>query len=90
MTEDKPAEPNLEATSESDEHRRAEQQVAATTDSYGGPVSEDELAEVYLPDGQDQVNVGQDRAGDDENQERAEKDQADEDPTEKATRLIVG
>lgn len=34
------------------EHSRAAEDVIATTDSYGGPVSQDELAEVYLaPEG---------------------------------------
>lgn len=34
---------------------RAEQDVINTTDSYGGPVSEEELAEVYLaPQNSDQ------------------------------------
>ena len=32
-----------------------EQAVAATTDSYGGPVSDEQLAAVYLPQGQDEV-----------------------------------
>lgn len=37
----------------------AEAAVTATTDSYGGPVSDEELAEVYLPSGQEQVrNTG--------------------------------
>ena len=35
--------------------QRAEQDVTAATEGYGGPVSDDELAEVYLPEGQDTV-----------------------------------
>ena len=34
----------------------AEEAVTATTDSYGGPVSEEQLAEVYLPEGQHEVH----------------------------------
>jgi hypothetical protein len=34
---------------------RAERDVTATTNSYGGPVSDQELADVYLPEGQDEV-----------------------------------
>jgi hypothetical protein len=38
---------------------KAARDVIATTDSYGGPVSQDELAEVYLApghQGKDEVN----------------------------------
>lgn len=34
---------------------RAERDVTAATEGYGGPVSDQELADVYLPEGQDQV-----------------------------------
>lgn len=34
---------------------RAEQDVTAATEGYGGPVSDQELADVYLPKGQDTV-----------------------------------
>lgn len=34
---------------------RAEQDVTAATEGYGGPVSDQELADVYLPEGQDTV-----------------------------------
>lgn len=36
--------------------KEAEAAVAATTDSYGGPVSDEELADVYLPEGQHEVH----------------------------------
>ncbi len=42
----------------SNEQEKAEQDVIATTDSYGGPVSDEELADVYLPEGQDEVQGG--------------------------------
>ena len=35
---------------------RAEQDVTAATEGYGGPVSDQELADVYLPEGQDTVH----------------------------------
>ncbi len=35
--------------------QRAEQDVTAATEGYGGPVSDEELADVYLPEGQDTV-----------------------------------
>lgn len=34
---------------------RAERDVTAATEGYGGPVSDEELADVYLPEGQDEV-----------------------------------
>lgn len=34
---------------------RAKQDVIAASEGYGGPVSDQELAEVYLPEGQDKV-----------------------------------
>ena len=34
---------------------RAERDVTAATEGYGGPVSDEELADVYLPEGQQQV-----------------------------------
>lgn len=34
---------------------RAERDVTAATEGYGGPVSDEELADVYLPKGQQQV-----------------------------------
>lgn len=41
------------------DHSKAEEDVIATTDSYGGPVSQDELAEVYLaPKGADVAAPG--------------------------------
>lgn len=35
--------------------QQAEQDVTAATEGYGGPVSDQELADVYLPEGQDSV-----------------------------------
>lgn len=35
--------------------QRAERDVTAATEGYGGPVSDEELADVYLPEGQDTV-----------------------------------
>jgi hypothetical protein len=34
---------------------RAQRDVTAATEGYGGPVSDEELADVYLPEGQDAV-----------------------------------
>lgn len=34
---------------------QAERDVTAATEGYGGPVSDEELADVYLPEGQDRV-----------------------------------
>lgn len=39
-----------------EEEARAAAAVTATTDSYGGPVSDKQLAEVYLPEGQEKVD----------------------------------
>lgn len=41
-----------------DVHGDAEEKVAATTAGYGGPVSDDELAEVWLPEGQREASSG--------------------------------
>ena len=35
--------------------QQAERDVTAASEGYGGPVSDEELAEVYLPKGQDTV-----------------------------------
>jgi hypothetical protein len=42
---------------------RAQQDVTAATEGYGGPVSDDELADVYLPEGQDTVQDTDNRSG---------------------------
>ena len=39
-----------------DSEQRATEDVTATTESYGGPVSDQELADVYLPEGQHEVH----------------------------------
>lgn len=41
--------------STSQKQSAAQEQVAATTAAYGGPVSDEELAEVYLPAGQQEA-----------------------------------
>ncbi len=41
--------------SSSQKQSAAQKQVAATTAAYGGPVSDQELAEVYLPAGQQEA-----------------------------------
>jgi hypothetical protein len=44
--------------------QRAEQDVTAASEGYGGPVSDEELADVYLPEGQDTVQDTDSRSDD--------------------------
>lgn len=58
--------------------QQAERDVTAASEGYGGPVSDEELAEVYLPEGQDTVQEADSRsnadAGTDGSEQRAAPD----------------
>lgn len=41
-----------------DDLNKAEDAVAESSGAYGGPASEEQLAEVYLPEGEQQAQTG--------------------------------
>ena len=71
---------------------RAERDVTAATEGYGGPVSDEELADVYLPEGQEEVqDTGSaEPAGDEAGASASDGDRTTPDPAPDSTGTLDG